>query len=153
MDERRSSGAFTKAFPRRDGRVAEGARLESVCTRKGTQGSNPCLSAIYLRSVNPGLNPANVMTMYLQLPETRYPEIPSQTNFRRELLRRINALPGVEAAMITDIPLSGNYVSHRVVIDGLPTPAVRTEPEVQTLAVMGDYFHLLRIIYRENMQQ
>ena len=31
---------------RRDGRVAEGARLESVCTRKGTQGSNPCLSAI-----------------------------------------------------------------------------------------------------------
>jgi len=26
--------------------VAEGARLESVCTRKGTQGSNPCLSAI-----------------------------------------------------------------------------------------------------------
>jgi len=94
-----------------------------------------------------------VMTMYLQLPETRYPEIPSQTNFRRELLRRINALPGVEAAMITDIPLSGNYVSHRVVIDGLPTPAVGTEPEVQTLAVMGDYFHLLRIIYRENMQQ
>ncbi len=26
--------------------MAEGARLESVCTRKGTQGSNPCLSAI-----------------------------------------------------------------------------------------------------------
>ena len=25
--------------------MAEGARLESVCTRKGTQGSNPCLSA------------------------------------------------------------------------------------------------------------
>jgi hypothetical protein len=26
--------------------VAEGARLESVFTRKGNQGSNPCLSAI-----------------------------------------------------------------------------------------------------------
>ena len=25
--------------------MAEGARLESVCARKGTQGSNPCLSA------------------------------------------------------------------------------------------------------------
>ena len=101
-----------------------------------------------LRSVNPGFNPANVMTMYLQLPATRYPEIPSQTNFRRELLGRINALPGVEAAMITDIPLSGNYVSHRVVINGLPTPAVGTEPEVQTLAVMGDYFRLLQIPIR-----
>jgi hypothetical protein len=26
-------------------REAEGARLESVCTLTGTQGSNPCLSA------------------------------------------------------------------------------------------------------------
>ena len=93
-----------------------------------------------LRSVNPGFNPANVMTMYLQLPATRYSQFQLQTNFRRELLARINALPGVEAAMITDIPLAGNYVGHRVVIDGRPTPAVGTEPEVQTLSVMGDYF-------------
>jgi hypothetical protein len=33
---------------RRDGRVAEGARLESVFTRKGNVGSNPTLSAIFL---------------------------------------------------------------------------------------------------------
>jgi hypothetical protein len=33
---------------RRDGRVAEGARLESVYARKGIQGSNPCLSARFL---------------------------------------------------------------------------------------------------------
>jgi len=101
-----------------------------------------------LRSVNPGFNPANVMTMYLQLPETRYPKIPLQTNFRRELLARINALPGVEAAMITDLPLAGNYVDHRVVIDGRPTPAVGTEPEVQTLSVMGDYFGVMQIPIR-----
>jgi putative ABC transport system permease protein len=101
-----------------------------------------------LRSVNPGFNPANVMTMYLQLPVSRYPQIPLQTNFRRELLARINALPGVEAAMITDIPLSGNYVSHRVVIDGRPTPAVGTEPEVQVLSVMGDYFRVMQIPIR-----
>jgi len=101
-----------------------------------------------LRAVNPGFNPANVMTMYLQLPATRYPEIPLQTTFRRELLARIDALPGVEAAMISDMPLSGNYVSHRVVIDGRPTPAVGTEPQVQTLAVMGDYLRLMQIPLR-----
>src|SRR5580693_5660480 len=39
-----------------------------------------------LRSMNPGFNPANVMTMYLQLPTMRYGEIPKQTQFRRELL-------------------------------------------------------------------
>jgi len=101
-----------------------------------------------LRSVDPGFNPANVITMYLQLPGTRYPQIPLQTNFRRELLARINSLPGVEAAMVTDLPLAGNYVDHRVVIDGRPTPAVGAEPEVQTLSVMGDYFGVMQIPIR-----
>jgi putative ABC transport system permease protein len=101
-----------------------------------------------LRSVDPGFNSANVLTMYLQLPATRYPRIPLQTNFRRELLARINAFPGVQAAMITDLPLAGNFVDHRVVIDGQPTPAVGTEPEVQTLSVMGDYFGVMQIPLR-----
>ena len=102
-----------------------------------------------LRSVNPGFNPANVVSMYLQLPSTRYPKIPSQTNFRRELLARVNSLPGAEAAMITDLPLAGNDVDHRVVIDGRPTPAVGAEPMVQTLSVMGAYFGVMQIPIRE----
>ena len=103
---------------------------------------------LHLRSVNPGFNPANIMTMYLQLPATRYPEIPSETNFRRELLARINALPGVQAAMISDLPLAGNYVGHRVLIDGRPAPAVGTEPLVQTLSIMGDYFGVMQVPIR-----
>ncbi len=82
-----------------------------------------------LRSMNPGFNSANVMTMYLQLPTKRYSEIPKQTQFRRELLTRLNSLPGVQAAMVTDIPLGGNYVGHRFVIDGRPPVAVGGEPE------------------------
>ena len=101
-----------------------------------------------LRSVDPGFNPANVVTMYLQLPGTRYPDIPMQTNFRRELLARVNASPGVEAAMITDLPLAGNYVDHRVLIDGQPAVAVGSEPEVQTLSVMGNYFGVMQIPIR-----
>ena len=101
-----------------------------------------------LRSVDPGFNPANVITMYLQLPGTRYPKIPLQTNFRRELLARINAFPGVEAAMITDLPLAGNYVGHRVVVDGQATRAEGTEPIVQTLSVMGEYFGVMQIPIR-----
>lgn len=98
-----------------------------------------------LRSVNPVFNPSNVMTMYLQLPETRYPKIPSETHFRRELLARLNALPGVKAAMITDLPLAGNFVGHRFVMDGRPAPDPGTEPYVQTLSVMGDYFRVMEI--------
>jgi putative ABC transport system permease protein len=101
-----------------------------------------------LRSMNPGFNSANVMTMYLQLSTTRYREIPKQTQFRRELLTRLNSLPGVQAAMVTDIPLGGNYVGHRLVIDERPPVAVGGEPLVQTLSVMGDYFHVMQIPLR-----
>src|SRR5262249_53250143 len=55
-----------------------------------------------LRSVSPGFNPAGVWTMYLQLPATRYGEIPKRTQFRRELLARLQSLSGVQAGMITD---------------------------------------------------
>jgi len=98
-----------------------------------------------LRSMNPGFNSANVMTMYLQLPTTRYSEIPKRTQFRRELLTRLNSLPGVQAAMVSDIPLGGNYVGHRFVIDGRPPVAVGGEPEAQTLLVMGNYFPVMQI--------
>jgi predicted permease len=101
-----------------------------------------------LRSMNPGFDSANVMTMYLQLPATRYGEIPKQTQFRRELLTRLNFLPGVQAAMVTDIPLGGNYVDHSFVIDGRPPVAVGAEPEVQTLSVMGNYFQVMQIPLR-----
>jgi predicted permease len=101
-----------------------------------------------LRSMNAGFDPANIMTMYLQLPSTRYGEIPKQTQFRRQLLARLNSLPDVQAAMVTDIPLGGNYLSHSFVIDGRPPVAVGGEPEVQTLSVMGDYFQVMRIPLR-----
>jgi predicted permease len=101
-----------------------------------------------LRSVNPGFNPSNVLTMSLQLPATRYAQIPPQTQFRREVLTRLNSLPGGQAAMISDIPFSGGYVSHTIVISGRPPVAVGDEPAVQTLSVMGNYFRVMQIPIR-----
>ena len=101
-----------------------------------------------LRSVTPGFNPQSVMTMHLQLPVARYSEIPPQTQFRRELLSRLNSLPGVNAAMITDIPFGRDYLDHTFVIDGRPPVPVGTEPEAQTLSVMGDYFSVMQIPVR-----
>ena len=98
-----------------------------------------------LRSTNPGFNPANVTTMYLKLPATRYAEIPKQSQFRREVLAHLNSLPGTQAAMVTDIPLSGDYLSHSFLIDGRPPLPVGSEPTVQTLSVMGEYFRVMQI--------
>jgi len=101
-----------------------------------------------LRSVNPGFNPVGVLTIYLQLPATRYAEIPKQTQFRRELLARLNLLAGVQVGMVSDIPLGTNYVDHNFVIDGRAPIPVGDEPEVQTLALMGDYFRVMQIPLR-----
>ena len=101
-----------------------------------------------MQAVDPGFNPANVATIDLQLPKTRYEEIPKQTQYRRELLSRLNALPGMQAAMITDIPLGGAFLDHRFVIDGRPRVPVGEEPQIQTLSVMGNYFHLMEIPIR-----
>jgi putative ABC transport system permease protein len=102
----------------------------------------------HLRSVNPGFNPQNLTTMYMQLPQSRYREIPRQTQFRRQLLAGLNSLSGVEAAMITDIPFGGNYVDHAVVVDGRPPLPVGSEPDAQTVSVMGDYFGVMQIPVR-----
>ncbi|HKN76426.1 MAG TPA: ABC transporter permease [Candidatus Acidoferrum sp.] len=101
-----------------------------------------------LRSVSPGFNPQNVMTMHLQLPETRYAKIPRQTQFRVQALERLSALPGVQAAMVMDRPLSTNDVNYRVIVDGDPPVAVGAEPRAQTNSVMGDYFHVMQIPIR-----
>jgi predicted permease len=101
-----------------------------------------------LRSLNPGFNPTNVTTLYFQLPAKRYAEIPKQTYFRREFLARLNALPNIQAAMISDVPLGGEYLTHSFAVEGRPPVPVGTEPMVQSLAVMGDYFRVMQIPLR-----
>ena len=98
-----------------------------------------------LRSVEPGFKPENLLTMRLELPETRYKEIPAQTQFRQGLLERLNALPGVEAAMVSELPMSGDQLTHNFVIDGRPPVAVGSEPELNTRTVAGDYFRAMNI--------
>ena len=48
-----------------------------------------------------GVNPANVLTMHINLPEAKYPRAQDQTSFHNQLSSRLNSLPGVEAAAIT----------------------------------------------------
>ena len=97
-----------------------------------------------LREVAPGFKPEQVLTMRIELPEARYKEIPKQMQFRRALLERVNSLPGVEAAMVSELPLSGDYLTHNFVVEGRPL-APGDEPEVHVRSIGGDYFHTLQI--------
>ena len=100
-----------------------------------------------LRSVEPGFEPRNLLTMRVELPEARYKEIPTQTEFRRRVLEELNSLPGTQAAMVSEIPLSGDSLMHDFSIEGREV-AVGDEPELYSRSVGGDYFRVMRIPLR-----
>ena len=101
-----------------------------------------------LRSVEPGFNPDHLLTMRVELPEARYKEVDKQTRFRTQALDAINSLPGVQAAMVSELPLSGDSLNHDFVIDGRPPLAPGDEPSLETRSVMGDYFGAMQIPLR-----
>ena len=100
-----------------------------------------------MRSVDPGFDAENVLTMQIQLPESRYKQVPKQTEFRQRVLEGLNALPGTQAAMISEVPMSGAWVYHNIVIEGRPA-AAGDEPEIDSRSVMGDYFRTMQIPLR-----
>ncbi|HLN97215.1 MAG TPA: ABC transporter permease [Pyrinomonadaceae bacterium] len=101
-----------------------------------------------LRSVEPGFNPDHLLTMRVELPEARYKEVDKQTRFRTQVLDAMNLLPGVEAAMVSELPLSGDSLDHDFVIDGRPPLAPGDEPSLETRSVLGDYFRTMQIPLR-----
>jgi predicted permease len=76
-----------------------------------------------LRSVNPGVNIDRVLTAGLALPEARYAKREQVAAFARQLLDRLQALPGVRSAgLVSCLPVDG-YCGDRIFnIDGRPQP-------------------------------
>jgi len=98
-----------------------------------------------LRNVEPGFNPNHLLTMRVELPETRYKEVEPQTRFRTQALANINSLVGAQASMVSELPLSGDSLNHDFLIEGRPPIAAGDEPSLETRSVMGDYFHVMQI--------
>jgi putative ABC transport system permease protein len=98
-----------------------------------------------LRSVDPGFSPDNLLTMQVQLPQNRYDKVERQTQFRHSVLDGLNAIPGVQAAMVSEIPMSGDFVFHNFVVEGRAPLPEGSEPEAHSRSVMGDYFETMHI--------
>jgi putative ABC transport system permease protein len=98
-----------------------------------------------ITSVTPGFNPENVMTVRVDLPRARYETVQAQTQFRERVLENMNSLPGVRAAMVSEIPLGGNAINHNFIIEGRPALTPGEEPELYSRSVAGEYFQVLGI--------
>ncbi len=92
-------------------------------------------SFLHLLDVRPGFDPANVLTLQLTLPQTRYEKLEQRVTFYQQLVARVAALPGVESAgIINYLPMGGSGGTTTFVIDdGRPRPN-RVWPLRRTIA-------------------
>jgi predicted permease len=99
-----------------------------------------------LLKTDPGFNPESVLTMTLSLPSAKYKEEPQRVAFYQELIRRVEALPGVEsAAAINKLPLGGSNSSNPFLIEGIPDPPPGQEFVGRNRACTPNYFHTMGI--------
>jgi len=103
-------------------------------------------SFLRLRSVDPGFQTDNLLTMSVVLPQPKYPDQARRSAFYTELLSRVEALPGVKAAAVTNwIPLVSQGDSIGFSIDGRPDPGPGQRPTVVTRVVSPHYFSAMGI--------
>jgi putative ABC transport system permease protein len=103
-------------------------------------------SFLRLQQVNPGLNPKGVLTMGVALPQAKYREPEQRSQFFRQLIENVRALPGVEAAAATsNLPLTGGRWGRSLTVEGYPILSVGQAPMIQHTVVMPGYFTALGI--------
>jgi putative ABC transport system permease protein len=102
-------------------------------------------SFVLLMSVDPGLDPQNVLTMDIRLLRGKY-QPSQQVAFFRQLLERLRALPGVHSAgAVYPLPLSGMEEGTGFGIEGQPPPAPGERRNAGPRWVSPDYFKTLKI--------
>src|SRR5262249_58174707 len=71
-----------------------------------------------LRALNPGFNPENALMMNFDLSLQGY-DADAGAQLRKQLLDRVESLPGAQSASITHfMPLSINFIHCSILIDG-----------------------------------
>ena len=99
-----------------------------------------------LRRVDPGIDPRNVLTLRLTLPETEYKEAASASRFVIQLLEKVRAIPGVESAATTNLlPLSPGGSNNGHVIEDFPLAPGEVPSILATRWVSPEYFQAMGV--------
>ena len=93
-----------------------------------------------------GFESGQVMTARVILPDYRYPTPAKMAAFTRDLLPRLQSIPGVESAAIVNyLPLSGWSGWQDFTIEGRPTVSGAQAPSSSFQAASEDYFRTMGI--------
>ena len=98
-----------------------------------------------LHAVSPGFQPANVLTMRISLPRSRYDTGAKQGLFYDELVRRVDALPGIRsAATVWALPMTA-YPMTPVQLANQPPVRLNERPLGMIQFITSAYFQTMEI--------
>jgi putative ABC transport system permease protein len=97
--------------------------------------------------VKPGLNPKNVLTMEMSLPQVNlYYGPPVKANYCRDLASRVGAVPGVLAvSSVSHLPLSGESAGRGFLLEGEPVPKPEDELSASYSVACPNFFQTMQI--------
>jgi len=140
-------------------RTTEGrdsGRLRSILVALEVGLSTLCLLAggllmrsfLNLMNVDKGFAVERVLTVNLNLPNTRYPKEQDQVRFTRSLLDSVQVLPGVVSVGVSNmLPLSGEGGNNFIGLEGINLPMME-RPLADIRGVNPDYFATMNIPLR-----
>jgi putative ABC transport system permease protein len=98
-----------------------------------------------LAAVDPGFSVADALTFEISLPPGAYGEA-RQIGFFDELIPRLAAIPGVEAAgAVLSLPLTGRGMVFSFEVEGRPPAPPSQQPILYTRVATPGYFHAIGI--------
>ncbi|HEX7297307.1 MAG TPA: ABC transporter permease, partial [Pyrinomonadaceae bacterium] len=96
-----------------------------------------------LRTMNPGFNPSNMLMMSFDVGLQGYDKARGE-QFYQQVLDRVNGMQGIKSSAITNyVPLSLNYSSSTVFIEGQPSERGANVPTAMEGSVGANYFATL----------
>jgi putative ABC transport system permease protein len=112
-------------------------------------------SFVRVTEVNPGVRTANILTMNLSLPEVKYDTPQKRATFYKDLIERVDALPGVRSAgAVVFLPLRVSILSFRIwvnsfTIEGRPPVPQDKQPLADYRPATPGYFNTMGIALRQ----
>lgn len=99
-----------------------------------------------LRSVDPGFNAENLLTMRISLPGGKYDKDEQVMDFFSRTLEQIRSLPGVQSAgAINELPFTGPHSGTSIQIEGQPKLSPGHELHTGISVTDANYFRTMQI--------
>ena len=96
--------------------------------------------------VDPGFNPRDMLTFGLALPDSKYKEEDQQVRFYKELLPRLQAVPGVQSAAVAlPMPYTNSNMDLIFTLDDRPQPPPDRPFDANIRMVSAGYFEMMGI--------